>query len=207
MTHCDDDGGGYDDGDDDVVYDDDMEERVLAEFDAHPDADVMIFHFDADTDREPSKYTKTKKCKGFYRMPWPTFRIAFRLNAVRKSNIWFTTLFGGGCVFPSGEDSMWLINAKKKGLTFYVSKETIGKVSYADSSWFDGYNEKYFYGIGAYCACAFPHSATIRMIYYLLRNIHRKPLSFKEKSLWIRYGREGYKKLLSYKDWTQTKEN
>jgi len=30
--------------DDDVTYDDDMEQRVLAEFDSHPDADVMIFH-------------------------------------------------------------------------------------------------------------------------------------------------------------------
>ena len=51
--------------DDDVTYDDDMEERVLKEFDAHPDADVIIFHFDTDSDRKQVKYPKTKKCGRF----------------------------------------------------------------------------------------------------------------------------------------------
>ena len=32
--------------DDDVVYVDDVENKVVAEFDAHPDADVIIFHID-----------------------------------------------------------------------------------------------------------------------------------------------------------------
>ena len=45
--------------DDDVTYNDDMEERVLAEFDAHPDADIIIFHLDTDSDRKQIKYNKT----------------------------------------------------------------------------------------------------------------------------------------------------
>ena len=137
--------------DDDVTYDDDMEARVLAEFDAHPDADIMIFHLDTDSERKQPRYSKTKKCGRFGRMPWGGVRIAFRLNSVRKANLWFTTLFGGGCIFPSGEDSMWLTEAKRKGLTFYVSKETIGKVSFAESTWFTGYSDKFFFGKGAWC--------------------------------------------------------
>lgn len=193
--------------DDDVVYDKDMEERILAEFDAHPDADIIIFHFATDSKRIQVSYPETKKCSKFCRMPWATFRIAFRLDSVRKANIWFTTLFGGGCVFPSGEDSMWLNNARKKGLTFYVSKETIGKVSFETSTWFDGYNERYFYGKGAYCACAYPTLTNVWMLYYLLRYRHRKPLTLKQKYYWMKCGKEGYKKTLSYKDWMQMKEN
>lgn len=79
--------------DDDVRYDDDMADRVVAEFDAHPDADVIVFHLETDDPVRPqSKYTKTKKwsiCKG---MPWAAFRIAFRLNAIKKANVWFTSL-------------------------------------------------------------------------------------------------------------------
>ena len=120
--------------DDDVYYYDDMEEKVIREFEAHPDADVFIFHFDTDNEaRKQKKYSKTRKCGPFERMPWGGVRIAFRLSSVRKANVWFTTLFGGGCVFASGEDSMWLKEAKRKGLTFYVSKETIGKVFFEES--------------------------------------------------------------------------
>ena len=143
--------------DDDVIYADDMEEKVLREFDAHPDADVIIFHFESTDPTRPQPNAKKPRWVHFWnRMPWPTFRIAFRLSAVKKGNVWFTTLFGGGCTFPSGEDSMWLNTARRKGLKMYVSTETIGKVFYESSSWFTGYDEKYFYGKGAYHQAVHP---------------------------------------------------
>lgn len=190
--------------DDDVTYDDDMEERVLAEFEAHPDADIIIFHLDTDSGRKQVKYSKTKKCGRFFRMPWATFRIAFRLDAVRKANVWFTTLFGGGCVFPSGEDSMWLTDARKKGLTFYVSKETIGKVSFEESTWFTGFDEKMYYGKGAFYQAAHPKTFNLWMLYFTLRTKSASKLSSAEKIRWMKQGREGYNKTLSYKEWTQS---
>ena len=48
--------------DDDVTYHDDMKERVLAEFAAHPDADIMVFHLDTASERKQVKYSRTKKC-------------------------------------------------------------------------------------------------------------------------------------------------
>ena len=184
--------------DDDVIYDDDVEERVLAEFDAHPDADVIIFHFDTDSDRKQVKYAKTKKCGRFCRMPWATFRVAFRLEAVRKANVWFTTLFGGGCVFPSGEDSMWLTDARKKGLTFYTSKETIGKVSFEESTWFTGFNEKMYYGKGAFYQALQPQFKYLWMIYFALRTHKVSELSVAERLMWMKYGSHGYCETISY---------
>lgn len=189
--------------DDDVTYNDDMEERVLAEFDAHPDADVIIFHLDTDSDRKQVKYNKTKKCGRFCRMPWGAIRIAFRLDSVRKANVWFTTLFGGGCVFPSGEDSMWLTEAKRKGLTFYVSKETIGTVYFGESSWFTGFDEKMYYGKGAFYQAVHPKTVGLWMLYFALRTRNASKLSFSEMFKWMKQGREGYKKTLSFKEWTQ----
>ena len=185
--------------DDDVVYRDDVEAIVTSEFDAHPDADVFIFHLDTDdAARKQRKYPKTKKHGRFERMPWGGVRIAVRLSAIRKANVWFTTLFGGGCIFPNGEDSMWLTDAKKSGLTFYVSKETIGKVSFEDSSWYSGANEKYYYGKGAFYAAAHPRTIYLWMLYFAFRTRNSGNLSFVEKIKWMKAGRRGYREMLSY---------
>lgn len=189
--------------DDDVTYNDDMEEKVLAEFNAHPDADIIIFHFDTDSDRKQVKYSETKKCGRFCRMPWGAVRIAFRLNSVRKANVWFTTLFGGGCVFPSGEDSMWLTDARRKGLTFYVSKETIGKISFEESTWFTGFDEKMYYGKGAFYQAVHPKTIGLWMLYFAMRTQSASKLSFSEMFSWMKQGREGYQKMLSFKEWTK----
>ncbi len=184
--------------DDDVTYDDDMEERVLAEFDAHPDADVMIFHLDAGEKRKQIRYPKTKKCSPFTRMPWGAVRIAFRRSAVQKANVWFTTLFGGGALFPSGEDSMWLTEAQHKSLCFYVSKETIGKIAMEDSSWFTGYDEKFYFGKGAFYQAVHPKTFGLWTAYFLLRTRSFGKLTAAEKKKWMRIGRQGYRTMQGY---------
>ena len=185
--------------DDDIVYRDNMEELVLSEFDAHPDADIFIFHLDtSDPVRKQISYPKTKKCGLLSRIPWGGVRIAFRLNSIRKANLWFTTLFGGGCIFPSGEDSIWLAEAKRRGMTFYVSSHTIGTVSFDESSWFTGYDEKFFFGKGA-CTCALhQHTFWFWKWYYLFRYRKSGNMPISERNRWMERGRAGYCKLIGY---------
>ncbi len=188
--------------DDDVVYVDDMEERVLREFEAHPDADIIIFHLEStDPSRPQPNCKKPGKVRFWNRLPWPTFRIAFRLSAMKKKNVWFTTLYGGGAVFPSGEDSMWLHTARKMGLRMYVSTQTIGKVFYDTSSWFTGYDEKFFYGKGAYHGAVHPYSCMFWKHYILFRFRKKGTLSAKERKQWFVHGTRGYKSLLSYEEY------
>lgn len=189
--------------DDDVTYDDDMEARVLAEFNAHPDADIMIFHLDAGEKRKQISYPKTKKCTGFFRVPWGAVRVAFRRNSVKKANIWFTTLFGGGCVFPSGEDSMWLIEAKRKGLTFYVSKESIGKIDVAESSWYTGRDEKYFFSRGAMYAAVHPKTQWLWHWYAALSVRTNCNLTIAQKKKWLRLGKNGYEQMRGFEEFTK----
>lgn len=187
--------------DDDVVYRDDVEELVLSEFAAHQDADVFIFNIDTtDPNRKQKKYDRTRKCRRFERMPWGGVRIAFRLTSAKKANLWFTTLFGGGCIFPSGEDSMWLADAKKKGLTFYVSKETIGTVSFERSTWFSGADEKYFYGKGAFYAALHNRSFWLWTLYFTARTKNSTSLSTKQVISLMVSGRNGYRQMITYKD-------
>ncbi len=194
--------------DDDVKYVDNMEELVLDEFDRHPDADVIIFHLDTDDEnRKQISYKKTRKHGRFERMPWGGIRIALRLSSVKKANIWFTTLYGGGCVFPSGEDSMWLIEAKRKGLNFYVSKETIGTVSFAESTWYTGYDEKFYFAKGAFYATVHPKSISLWMLYFALRTCGAGKLSFSEKMRWMKIGRRCYDDMISFDEYGSKKRD
>ena len=188
--------------DDDVIYRDDMEQRVLAEFAAHPDADIFVFNYDeTDPVRMQKNYSRTKKRRGLFRMPWSAFQIAFCRSAQRKANLWFSTLYGGGCIFPCGEDSKWFLDAKRAGLTFYVSKEIIGSVSYETSTWFSGFDQRYFYGKGVYAYAAHERTFWLWKWYYLLRlrKFGTLPQSLRLK--WLGKGKQGYKELLSYEEY------
>ncbi len=186
--------------DDDVEYNADAEAKVLSEFEAHPDADVVVFHFETDSvERKQRLYSKTRKHGRWGRMPWATFRIAVRLNSQRKANIWYTTLFGGGSLFPSGEDSMWLSDAKKAGLKFYVSKETIGRVSFEVSTWYTGADERYFYGKGAFYQAVHPKLKYLWILYFAHRTKKLTQIPFADRIKLMRDGSRGYKLGEGYK--------
>ncbi len=188
--------------DDDVIYRDDLESIILSEFDSYPDADIIIFHLDTDSiERKQRQYSRTRKHRRFEAMPWGGVRIAFRLSTIQKANLWFPTLFGGGCTFPAGEDSRFLIDAKRAGLTFYVSNQTIGTVSFAESSWFTGGDERFFYGKGAFYQAVHPKTKYFWMLYFAYRTTAEK-LSFFKKLIWMKNGTIGYKEMLSYQAWT-----
>lgn len=188
--------------DDDIVYRDNLEQSVVSEFEAHPDADVFIFHLETDDKLRPQRrYSKTRKVHPWDRMPWGGFRVAIRLSSVKKANLWFSTIFGGGCIFPSGEDSLWLIEAKRKGLRFYVSDKTIGSISFAESSWFTGFDAKYFYGRGALCRAAHPIAYPFWNLYFSVRVKGDEKLSWKDKMTLLKAGNRGYTTLTGFSEY------
>ena len=96
---------------------------------------------------------------------------------------------------------MWLIEARRKGLTFYVSKETIGKVSFEKSSWFTGYDDKFFFGKGVFCEAVHKNTFVFWSIYYALRIKEYCDLPFKKRIEWINHGKKAYRKMLSFEDY------
>lgn len=187
--------------DDDVIYNDDVESVVLEEFKRIPNADVIIFNFKSDTpERQLRKYNKVKKVFWFSRKPWATFQIAFRKSSIQKANIHFTTLFGGGCIYPCGEDTQWIRDALKNNLKIYVSDKTIGTVSFAVSTWFDGYNKAYYYGQGAAYEAHCKKMFYPWILYTLFRTRNESELRMRDALRWMLNGAKGYKKLLSYSE-------
>ena len=93
---------------------------------------------------------------------------------------------------------MWLLEAKRKGLKFYVSDKTIGKIFFEESSWFTGYDEKFFYAKGAYYAAVHPKTLFLWKYYFSFRTKHLANIPLKEKLKWMKFGVKGYHTLKSY---------
>ena len=181
--------------DDDIQYVDNLEKIVLGEFKKFPNADIIIFNLDSNSNiRKQKKYTQSKKYHSWQPMPWGAVRIAFRLSSIKKSNIWFTTLFGGGCLYPSGEDSMFLTDAKRKKLKFYISDKTIGTINFDDSSWFSGYNENFYKGKGAFFKANHPYSYYLWIIYFSFRTRKNSEISRKKQIKHMLAGVDAYSK-------------
>lgn len=137
--------------DDDVTYVNGYKEVILETFAKIPDADVIVFNvIGTNPDRMPYIIPKQSRVRIFNCLRYGTYRIAVRNESIKKSNIYFSLLFGGGAKYSAGEDSLFMIDCIRKGLKVYASPVVIGEVNHQDSTWFNGYTDKYFMDKGVF---------------------------------------------------------
>ena len=110
-------------------------------------------------------------------MRYGTYRFAVRRKALLDNNIMFHQSFGGGCPFSAGEDSLFLKACFDAGLRVYSHSYVLGSCCKDSSSWFAGYNEKYFYDKGVLVRKLFPKTAYIMALYFGLRFKRETPLA------------------------------
>ena len=159
--------------DDDVVYNDDYESIILDEFKKYPKADIIIFNISS-PNRKIRRINKNKRLHLFNPVGYSSQRIAFRRDSILNKKIVFNNLFGAGALYSSGEDTLFLVDALKNKLKVYLSCKYIGTVEHDKSTWFNGYNEKYFYDKGALYTAINPRFRKLLMLQYLIR--HREVL-------------------------------
>ena len=136
--------------DDDMVYVDNYQEIVLKAFEDSPSADVIIFSVTIHDNRgQRTRKLKNKRVRFYNFMRYGTVRIGFKRNSILKNNIFFSLLFGGGAKYGSGEDTLFMYDCLRKGLKVYTSPEKIADVYNYNSTWFKGYNKKFFEDKGA----------------------------------------------------------
>jgi glycosyltransferase involved in cell wall biosynthesis len=138
-------------GDEDLIYDDDYEERILREFDKNPTADVLMFNVTAVESRQTYENTRHKRVRWYNYGRYPTYAMCAKLESLRKANLWFSLLFGGGAKYSNGEDTLFIHDCLQKGLKIYAVPVTIGHENAREdnsSTWFHGYTDKFFYDRG-----------------------------------------------------------
>lgn len=128
--------------DDDMIFKDNFEFIVQEQFLKHPDADVLLFNLGAEG---TSEFSNTTKINRLNYTKYGAARFAFRRKSIINNDIFFTLLFGGGALFGSGEDTIFLKDCLSNKLRIYGVNATIADLYGTDNStWFDGYNEKFF---------------------------------------------------------------
>lgn len=187
--------------DDDIVYYEEDLKGVKKAFEELPDADVILFEIDMTKNGEvfDRRRCNLKKLSWWNSMKFGTCRMAVRKDSILKNSINFSTLFGGGTVYGSGEDSLFLLNCFHAGLRVYSYPYVLGACAKDSSSWFEGFNEKYFHDKGAWLSSAFPKSKHILKWYFITRYRKKTELSVKDILRQMNEGIRSYKTLKKFK--------
>lgn len=173
--------------DEDIVYDDDYEDKIVRTFSAHPEADILMFNVSAVEERKTYENQRCRRVRWYNYGRYPTYSMCARLDSLRRANVWFSLLYGGGAPYSNGEDSLFLHDCLRKGLVMVSVPVSIGREQLREdgsSTWFTGYNEKFFYDRGVLYHDLYGHLQRPMALRFLLA--HRKKLC-KEYTVWEAY--------------------
>lgn len=157
--------------DQDMIYSDNYPNIVEEAFKKRPNADIVVFSLNYLNRFSKGKKEgkKIKRVHLFNCLRYGTARVAIKKGTVEKYALSFSTLYGGGAKFSCGEDSLFLVDALKRGAKMYYFPIDIATVKQEESSWFKGFTEKYFIDKGILIANAFPKLKKLLVYYYSFR--------------------------------------
>lgn len=166
--------------DEDIRYVEGYEELIISEFENMPNADMILFNVLSSNPNRPIYQIKTRKrIRRINCLRYGAVRIAAKTDVIKFHNLYFSLLFGGGARYSSGEDSLFIYSCIKAGMKLYSSPITIGTVKQDSSTWFNGYNDKFYVDKGVFFRYLFPVIYPIMIIQYSIRKyrVQRNKLS------------------------------
>ncbi|EPD52349.1 hypothetical protein HMPREF1210_01702 [Paenisporosarcina sp. HGH0030] len=167
--------------DEDIKYKDSYVETILQSFKENPQADIILFNVLSENPDRPSfVISNIEEVKKYNCLKYGAVRIAAKTEKLKQANVYFSLLFGGGARYSSGEDSLFLFECIHKGLKVYTSPNIIGYVSQKESSWFEGFNDKYFSDKGVFYYFLSKKWSRLLCLQFAIR--HRK--LFKDDKNW-----------------------
>lgn len=187
--------------DDDMVYEKNYVNIIEEAYKKLKSADIIIFNIDTIGENMGRRINKrVKRINSLNFMNYGSARITFKRESIIKNNIWFSTLFGGGAKYSSGEDSLFLADSLKKGLRIYAYPVKIATVKQETSTWFHGFNEKFFFDKGALISQIHPRMKYFYLLIYFPMRF-KSSFSFYNKQKLLISGMRAYKKCLSFHEW------
>ena len=180
--------------DDDICYKDDAFNEVLRAFDTLPQTDLIAFGADITKNGAVTRQIRhpIRRRHIWNSMAFGAAFLAARRESVCEKKIAFSELFGGGCMFGSGEDTMFLKECLANKLVLFSHSYVLGSCASDVSSWFEGYREKYFYDKGAWTAAAFPKTKFLMKWYFMFRLRKLSQIPFKKMLYYFNLGLCGY---------------
>lgn len=132
--------------DDDECFVEGYAEKVEEAFQKYADADIIIW----DMANWESKFNSKMQYLKFPNiLKVSSCQISFRREKIKEQNLSFNVHMGAGTGNGAGEENKFLLDCIKSGLKVLYLPEKIAFVAQEESTWFDGYNEKFFFQRGA----------------------------------------------------------
>ena len=157
--------------DEDVRYADGYPHMINTAFENNPSADILLLDLEAvgDVKQFEKPYTHSR-IRWYKSMHYGAVHFACKRERLYSKGLSFNLLFGGGAKYSCGEDSIFLAGALKAGLRVWSVPRYIGKVIHGESTWFNGYTDKYFYDKGILMGTIFGVMAYPLVIALFLKN-------------------------------------
>lgn len=197
--------------DDDEVFVDDYANIIENAYNKLPDADAIFFNVDfIGGNRSPRNFSKILRVRLFNALNTATPRVTIKNASAKKYNINFHRQFGGGTDYSCGEDSLFIADMLKKGLRIYTYPATISTIDQTVSTWFKGYNEKYFYDKGALFAAMFRKFGYILccLIFFKNRRVFfTGNISYRKAAKLAKAGAKGFYDGITYEKWAMGDKN
>lgn len=160
--------------DEDIVLSDDYAQSILDAYSRFPNADLLLFNVKVAEPRRTYWNEQVKRIRWYNYGRYPAYSISAKLDALRRANVHYSLLFGGGAKYSNGEDSLFLRDCLRAGLRIYAVPVCIGeeveRESEKKSTWFDGYSEKFFVDRGVLYHYLYGSAAKLLALRFLLKN-------------------------------------
>lgn len=166
--------------DDDMRFENDYAKKVASLFETYPKVDVFILNIEEKNGKR-FKIEKNFKVNYFNYMRFGAARIVFRRESISKHGIFFNLNFGGGTKYSAGEDVLFLNSCLKKGLKILAVPYSIACLEdRRESTWFNGYNDKFFYDKGVLYGLLSKKYAKFLALQFCIRRykMYSKEMSF-----------------------------
>lgn len=131
--------------DDDEEFMPDYERMIITAFQELPDADVIAFKI---ANQESRLKNHIQRLNFFTCLRVASWQIAFKTQSIRAKGIYFDEFMGAGTGNGGGEENKFLHDCLKAGLKLYYVPREIAVVAQKQSTWFYGFNKKFFYQRG-----------------------------------------------------------
>ncbi len=132
--------------DNDISYVNDAKDIIEQAFGVYPDAGIICFFIERPERHEPVRLKEGNMTKT------DMMRIFSPEIAIRRSHLKglkFDEDFGAGAKYGMGEENIFLFEAARLGIKRVYIPERIAKTLPNESSWFKGYDRKFFFDRGA----------------------------------------------------------
>lgn len=192
--------------DDDQVFEDNYESVILDAFRSVREATIIAFNINRKNDTTITKYYTIKEIKEANKERcFQSSMIAMRLENILNHSIWFNENIGSGTNWGAGEETLFQIDVRKKGMKIFEYPALISTMDCSNGSqWFNGYDEQYFYNSGAFRQLSTSNvfKREMRNLYLVFIKLRRdKTIPAIDKLKWIHRGQKGWKKKVSYAEY------